>query len=230
MKKRSRKPHSGRRITLAIILLLVATSAYVLGWSSLFTVKQVQVLGAPTAIQSELIGASIHRGEKMARLETRAVSNSLKKYTWLDHAQINRNWLKGLVTIHVWTRTPMAVYQGHLIDSNGVLFDLPNDQISRLPRITAPDTSLVKFALELLLQLPTDVRSNVLGVGTQGMRSATLTIRSSLQNPPRILNVIWGDLTETDLKIRVFNALVALPENAQVKTINVSAPHAPIVK
>ncbi len=230
MKNRTSKSHPRRRKTLAVILLLVVTFAYVLGWSSLFTVKQIRVIGAPTTTQSQLIGESIHIGEKMARLETRTVSNSLRKYTWFDHARIDRNWFRGLVTIHVWTRTPVAAYQMHLIDSNGVLFDLPSDQISHLPRITTSNILSAKFAVELLLQLPINFRSDVIGLRIQGTRSAVLTVRSSIQNPPRIVNVIWGDSTEADVKIRVFNALLALPENAKVQTINVSAPLAPIVK
>lgn len=230
MSRRTRQAHPRRRVFFALLLLLVVTLAYTLGWSSFFTVKNVRVVGAPTLAQSQMIGESIQIGEKMARLETRALSNSLKKYTWLDHAQISRNWLQGLVTIRVWTRMPVAVFQAQLLDSNGVLFDLPSDQIARLPRINASNITSAKFAIELLLQLPQDVRSAVLGVSAQGTQSATLTIRSSLQKPPRILNVVWGDLTDTALKIRVYNALLALPENATVKTINVSAPHAPIVK
>ena len=230
MKKRTPKPHPRRRKTLAVILLLIVTVAYLLGWSSLFTVKQIRVIGAPSTIQSQLIGESIHSGEKMARIETRAISNSLRKYTWLDHARIDRNWVKGLITIHVWTRTPIAAYQTHLMDSNGVLFDLPSDQISHLPRITTSNISSAKFALDLLLKLPIDFRSDVMAVGVEGTRSAILVMKRSTQSPPRIVSVIWGDSTDTKLKIRVFNALLALPENVIVSTINVSAPHAPIVK
>ncbi len=230
MKKRTSKSHPGRRKTLAIILLLVVTVAYLLGWSSLFIVKQIRVIGAPSTIQSQQIGESIRSGEKMARLETRAISNSLRKYNWLDHARIDRNWWKGLITIHVWTRTPIAAYQTHLLDSNGVLFDLPSVQISHLPRISSSNISSAKFALDLLLKLPIDFRSNVIAVRGEGTRSAILTVKSSMQSPSRIVTVIWGDSTDTQLKIRVFNALLALPENGTVGTINVSAPHAPIVK
>lgn len=230
MKKRTSKSHPRRRKSLAVILLLVVTVAYLLGWSSLFTVKQIRVIGAPSTIESQLIGESIHSGEKLARLETRAISNSLRKYTWLDHARIDRNWLKGLITIHVWTRTPIAAYQTHLMDSNGVVFDLPSDQISHLPIITTSNISSAKFALDLLLKLPIDFRSNVMAVRVEGARSAILVMKRSIQSPSRVLSVIWGDSTDTELKIRVFNALLALPENGKVSTINVSAPHAPIVK
>lgn len=228
MTQKTRKIKRG--FFLAFTILLVATFAYALGWTSLFSVKQVQVVGAPTPSQSVLVRESIKVGEKMARLETRALSNSLKKYTWLDRAQINRDWLKGSVTIHVWTRTPIAIFRARLIDSKGVLFDLPNDQIPRLPQIMAAEIATAKFALELLLEFPASFRAEVSNVRMQGSHTAILTVRTSLLIPSRNVNVIWGDLTDTKLKIRVFNALLSLPENAKVQTINVSAPHAPIVK
>lgn len=218
-----------RRFIFALTLLLAATCAYALGWTSLFVVKQVRVVGAPTPSQSILIRESVEVGEKMARLETRAISNSLKKYTWLDHAQISRDWLKGSVTIHVWTRTPVAVFRSRLIDSNGVLFDLPKNQIDPLPQITATTIASAKFALELLLKFPSNFRAEVLNVRMQGSHTAILTVRTTILNPSRNVNVIWGDLADTELKIRVFNALLSLPENAKVESVNVSAPHAPIV-
>ena len=232
MTRRTRKKaRTKRRFSgLAVLLLLVVTFAYALGWTSLFTVRQVQVVGAPTPLQSKLIKETIEVGEKMARLETRALSNSLKEYSWLDHAQISRDWLKGSVTIHVWTRTPVAVFRSRLIDRNGVLFELPNDQVLQLPQITAVTFASAKLALELLLDLPKKFRADVLNVRMQGSHTAVLTVHTMLLNPSKNVNVIWGDLTDTQLKIRVFNALLSLPENAKVQTVNVSAPHAPIVK
>jgi hypothetical protein len=41
---------------------------------------------------------------------------------------------------------------------------------------------------------------------------------------------LWGANEETALKIEVISALLALEENKKVRRIDVSAPHAPIVK
>jgi hypothetical protein len=46
----------------------------------------------------------------------------------------------------------------------------------------------------------------------------------------RNLLVQWGSLENLPLKVRVYNTLLALPENKTVKKIDLSAPHAPIVK
>ncbi len=209
-----------------LMLTLLGASSYVLGWSSLLSVKKVVVVGAPNPSEAFTIQHNFHIGEKMARLESQKVSVALKKYTWLDHASISRNWLKGIVTVRVWTRTPIAQFQSHLVDHNGVVFNLPNIDTTHLPMITGTNTTSAKFATDLLSALPSIMRTQVSGILVRGNDWAILTIASRNKN----LSVVWGDLTETSLKVKVYQALIALPENVKVTYIDVSAPHAPIVK
>ena len=44
------------------------------------------------------------------------------------------------------------------------------------------------------------------------------------------LQVIWGQDEEMALKVKVYKALLAQPENTKIRRIDVSAPNAPIVK
>jgi hypothetical protein len=44
------------------------------------------------------------------------------------------------------------------------------------------------------------------------------------------LRIIWGDGEDTDLKVQVIEALLKRDENKNLRMIDVSAPHAPIVK
>jgi hypothetical protein len=44
------------------------------------------------------------------------------------------------------------------------------------------------------------------------------------------LEILWGSDSDNELKIKVYKALIALPENAAIKRVDVSAPRAPIVK
>jgi hypothetical protein len=46
----------------------------------------------------------------------------------------------------------------------------------------------------------------------------------------RRLLVQWGSLDDLALKVNVYKLLLALPENKSIKRIDLSAPHAPIVK
>jgi len=223
-----RKAHARRGLAISIAFIVVVTAAYALGWSSLFTVKEVVVVGAPNPSEAFVIEHSIHVGDKMARLESQVLAKSLQKYTWLDHSSISRNWLKGVVTVHVWTRTPMAQFQSHLVDDMGVVFDLPSVDTSHLPTITGSNNTSAKFAVNLLMALPTQLRSQVMSIVVHGSDSAILSINDTTLK--RVLNVMWGDQTNMLLKVQVYQALVALPENSKITKIDLSAPHAPIVK
>jgi cell division protein FtsQ len=227
-RRRSRK----KAVAVFFIVIFIASAAYLLGWSSLFTVKQVSVVGAPTAADEKIIQqtSQITEGEKMARLEPRVVSSSLQKIIWLDHSTITRNWLHGLVVIRVWPRAPVATYRGKLIDDVGNIFELPNFASSTLPIIFAKDHSSAQFAISLLTQLPTTLRSKLVGVEVIGLNSVTLSLRDMAHTRGKVLQVAWGDASEMELKVKVYQALVALPENAQISEIDLSAPHAPIVR
>lgn len=222
------KTRSGTRMAFAIAFIVIVSAAYALGWSSLFTVKRVVVVGAPNLSEAFVIEHSVHVGGKMARLESQSLAKSLQKYTWLDHSSVRRNWLKGVVTVRVWTRTPIAQFQTHLVDNAGVIFDLPSVDGSHLPSITGTSSVAAKFAVTLLTALPVQLRSQVLAILVYGTDSAILSMKSPTLKS--VLTVAWGDLSNMSLKVQVFQALVALPENSKISEIDLSAPHAPIVK
>lgn len=229
MSRAKKSPTRSRtRMALAIAFIVMVSAAYVLGWSSLFTVKQVVVVGAPNPSEAFAIQHSVHLGGKMARLESQTLAKSLQKYTWLDHSNVRRNWLKGIVTVHVWTRTPVAQFQSHLVDADGVLFDLPSADTSHLPSITGTNSASAKFAVDILNGLPDALRLQVMSILVHEGDSAILSIKSPTLK--RVLTVAWGDLTNMSLKVQVFQALIALPENSKITEIDLSAPHAPIVK
>lgn len=220
--------HGRTRMAISILFIVLVSAAYVLGWSSLFTVKQVVVVGSPNPSESFVIQHSIRIGGKMARLESQTLSKSLEKYTWLDHSNISRNWLKGVVTVRVWTRTPIAQFQGHLVDDAGVVFDLPSVDTTHMPTITGANDSSAKFAVKILIGLPEQLRMHVTDIVVRGSDSAVLTINEPTLK--RALTVAWGDETNMALKVKVYQALIALPENSKIQEIDLSAPHAPIVK
>ena len=224
MKKQRRKVW----LVFLLVFTFLGSSSYVLGWSSLLSVKKVVVVGAPNPSEAFAIQHNFHLGEKMARLESQKIVAALKTYTWLDHASINRNWMKGIVTVHVWVRIAIAQFQTHLVDDNGVVFDLPNIDTTHLPTITGANSTSAKFATDLLSALPLVMRTQVSGILVRGNDWAILTIADSSRN--KNLSVVWGDLTEIALKVKVYQALIALPENVKVTYVDVSAPHAPIVK
>lgn len=223
-----------RGITLFLIVAVFSGAAYTLGWSSVFSVKQVVVIGAPTKSESDAIKASVQLGSKLARIEPRALNATLQNFDWLRNSQIRRNWLNGTVTIEVFARTPIAKIDGVLIDSAGHKFSLPGKAESKLPIIRASSVESRAFAVKLLNLIPTEIKDSLTSMDATGPRYARLQVRTNATGNSvgntRELTILWGDLTNSELKGRVYKALLALPENSEVKVIDVSAPHAPIVK
>jgi cell division protein FtsQ len=221
-----------KRVVVFSLVILIASAAYLLGWSSLFKVRQITVVGAPIVVDKKIIeqASQIIQGEKMARLEPRVVSSLLQKINWLDHSTVTRDWLHGFVVIRVWPRTPVATYRGELIDSAGYIFALPNFASEALPVVIAKDHPSAQFAISLMAQLPTTLRSKLVDVSVVGLNSVTLTVKDRSHANGMALHVAWGDASNMELKVKVYQALLALPENAKIVEMDLSAPHAPIVK
>ena len=218
-----------KRVLIVLGLIAALTSAsYLLGWSSFFSVKEIIVTGAPNdaSAQSVLAATEITRGEKLARIETRVATKALSNIAWIDHSHVARDWIHQRVTIQVSARTPIARYGEVLVDKNGAVFSLPNYQAGTLPLVKSANPDSLNFAVRLLTQLPQSVTSVLQEIQTQGTHSAVF----SLSINGRVLNITWGDESDMALKVKVYQALIALPENSKITDMDVSAPHAPIVK
>jgi cell division protein FtsQ len=230
MFRRIGKLFSRRQFILLLAISLFAGSAYVLGWSSLLTVKRVEVVGAPTKGDREVIGTVVEIGDRLARVDTRAVALDLKKISWLKSAHVSRNWLQGSVTITVTTREPLAIVGDKFIDSEGVSFSLPHREKFNVPLILADTKQAKGFAASLIDTLPLSFRKNIEVVSVEGLQTATLLINLKEGNRIRPLTVRWGDEANGSLKLRAYQSLLALPENAKIVFMDLSAPHAPIVR
>jgi cell division septal protein FtsQ len=213
--------------------VLVIGLAYLLGWSSIFSVKKVEITGAPTtAVQVEMEKRSqIEAGQQLARVNPQSVARKIEKFAWVKDAKISRDWLSGVVTIEISPREPLAFFNsdqvpGQTIDEDGQLFSLPGFTNPDLALISAksPDTALK--ANELYIQLPENFRRSITSM--MATSSDTFTLHCTLEG--RDIRIRWGDSQDMALKVSVINKLLKLPENKQIKVIDVVAPYAPIVK
>lgn len=216
-----------------IAVVLLSALAYLLGWSSVFSVKSVEVSGAPTAaVQVEIEKKSqIEVGQKLARVNPQSVARKIEKLPWIKEVTISRNWLSGIVAIEIKPREPLALFNsdqvpGQTIDADGQLFSLPGFTNSNLPLISAKSPESALEANELFTQLPENFRSQI----TSMMATSTNTFTLNSIMDGREIRIRWGDSQDTALKISVINELLQLPENKGIKVIDVVAPHAPIVK
>jgi cell division septal protein FtsQ len=215
-------------LVVAIIAALFAGLVYLFAWSSIFAVSTVAITGAPTSETEKTISqiAAISSGQKLARVEPRAIAHRIEDLTWIKSVEISRNWINGEVEIVVTPRTPSAYFNGATMDASGTIFTLPGFEGADLPRVSAPTPELGLSAIELFQSLPEDFKSKVISLSAHN--DSNIAMQIALDE--REIRVLWGANEKSALKIEVINALVALEENKNIRRIDVSAPHAPIVK
>lgn len=217
----------------ALVVLIFGGGSYILGWSNLLTVRSIEITGAPTEQSKELITRSLdlQTGEKLARVDPRSISTRLAANNWIQSSQVSRNWLNGKVAISITSRVPVALYtepgQPQLaLDASGTTFILPADLPEGLPKVSATSIASGLAAIKVFTELPREFSAGIDRLSAA--RPTHLLIYGIFSG--RDLRIIWGDGLETDLKIKVITALLNQPENNLIRMIDVSAPHAPIVK
>lgn len=207
-------------IALAAVIIL-GLASYGLGWSTLFTVSSVEVTGT-----DQFLPQNVKVGEKLARVEPRAVAASYEKFAFVQDAQVSRNWISGKVTISITTRTPVAIFNNQAIDDSGKAFVVKGDLPAALPQIQASNVETAVTAVEFLTSLPDEIRSDLKILKVRSTGAYVLVVEVQGRN----VEVRWGLATDNELKAKVYKALLAQPENAKLKRMDLSAPHAPIVK
>jgi cell division septal protein FtsQ len=210
-----------KRLIALAIAIFVGAASYALGWSTLFTVSSVEVTGT-----DQRLPQSIKVGEKLARVEPRAVAATYEKFAFVQDAQVSRNWISGKVTISITSRTPVAIFNNQAIDDSGKAFVVKGQLPAALPQIQASSVEIAVTAVEFMKSLPEEIRSNlkILKVRSTGAYVMDVDVQG------RKVEVRWGFATENELKAKVYKALLEQPENAKLKRMDLSAPHAPIVK
>lgn len=218
---------------LAILVAVLIVLAYFLGWSSFFSVKKIEITGAPTTkVQAEIKQKSqIEVGQQLARVNPQSVARRIEKLAWVKDVSISRDWLSGVVAIEISPRQPLAFFNsdqvpGQTIDEEGQLFSLPGYSNPDLALISAKNPDSALKANELFTALPENFRKNITSMIATSTN--TFTLNSTLEG--REIRIRWGDNQDMALKISVINDLLKLPENKKIKLIDVVAPYAPIVK
>ena len=210
-----------RRLVLLLSVITLSIATYVLGYSTVFTVSSVEIVGSKTQINSGIVV-----GQKLARVEPRVVAARFERLEWVESADVSRNWINGRVTINLKERTPIAIFNDKVIDSTGKSFTLRKQPTQTLISIEAGDLEKAISAVSFFTSLPLELKSTLTAVKVRSTGALVLEINNSGKN----LEIRWGSDSENELKFKVYKALLALPENSAIKRVDVSAPHAPIVK
>ena len=210
-----------RRLIAGVVVAVLAGATYILGYSTFFTVTSVEVIGS-----TKPINTGITKGEKLARVEPRAVATKLENLDWVESADVSRNWINGKVVVELKQRTPIATFNNQVIDSTGASFIPQGERPSGLIEIQANGIEAATKAVTFLTELPEELNSTLTVVKVRSTGALVLI----MENNGKKIELRWGTNSENELKLKVYKALIALPENANIKRVDVSAPHAPIVK
>lgn len=214
-------------------VLLFSTATYLLAWSPVFVVKDIEITGAPTSDSAKAISKAlaITTGEKLARVEPRSLQRRLDSFDWISDVNISRDWINRKVSIEISSRTPIALFNPDTslqttIDTTGKVFRLPGGAPNSLPRVQAATPESGVAAINLFTELPESFRSEItlMNVRSSGSFEVSYSYKS------RQIQIAWGDGKESALKVEVATKLLALPENSKIRFIDVSAPYAPIVR
>ena len=213
--------------------LIFAAGSYLLGWSPLLSVRNVEIQGAPTPESKAAISRSLNIdiGEKLARVDPRSISNRLRTFDWIESSDVSRNWISGQITISIKTRTPVALYSEPgkpqvVLDASGNTFATPADISSGLPKVSAKSVDAGLAAIKVFTSLPVTFSKNIDRMSAARLDNYLIYGVFAGQS----LRIIWGDGEDTELKVDVIEELLKLEENQNLRMIDVSAPHAPIVK
>jgi cell division septal protein FtsQ len=216
------------RLISVIAILLIAGLAYLLGWSNVLTIKEISYTGAPTKSSEVTVKnlTNLEVGDRLARIETGKITARLQTLPWVNNSDISRNWISGKIVVTVTARVPIATFNGQLMDANGKRFELPGGYDSKLPSVFAKDAKSGLAALKLFTRLPSEFSTRTSAFTANSPEN----IKFKITEGKRSLEVIWGADNEMELKLKVYKALIALPENSKIRKIDLTEPRSPIVK
>lgn len=231
-----------RLVSYLVALSLIAGLAYLLGWSSLLTVKKVEISGTNSIseIQGQLQNKnlSLNPGMRLARVDLRGIKSTLSEMDWLDSYSVDRNWLSGEIQLKVVEKVGVAKALSETgatlyFDANGVLFKpISRVQIStssRLALVSTESRSRADLAgvATLLQGLPKNLEFLLtelkrISVGKSGY----LTMITKVDG--RDVQINWGKADSLEQKFQVLSALLELPENKAATKFDLSIPDSPI--
>ena len=220
-----------REKSIGALILIIVSLAFILGWTNIFTVKAVTVSGSPNKdVTSQILKiADIQIGEKLARVEPRNISSklALAGIDWIENVKVNRNWISRKVDINLRAREAIAIAGdksvGKYVDAGGTIFTSPIQVSKELPSISAIDSGARTAAVNFYLTLPNDFRVLVSKLAATSSDNFQIVLKNKVR-------IIWGGNRDNALKIKVYKALIALPENEKIVLVDLSDPTKPIVK
>ncbi len=217
-----------RVLTWLAVLAAAAGLVWVVGWSHLLGVGDVEVSGVSgeeAVAVGELVAVPL--GTPLARVDTDAVAARVRERITVAEVSVRRAWPTTLA-VEVVPRTAALVVknpQGALevVDAEGVAFREVSTAPAGVPLVTATGSKgstreALQSSLALLDALPADLADSVRAVTVSSADLVTFTLGSR--------TIVWGSGEDSPRKVAILRALLT----TKAKVIDVSAPDTPVTR
>lgn len=210
-------------LALLLALVLVGTAVWLFLFSSVLSVKKVEVTGAEHLTEQEVRRiADVAMGEQLALVDLDRARRRVGSMAEVEGVDVTRAW-PDTVEVAVTERTAVAVVElaGRIrgLDADGVVFrDYPKVPPG-MPRVRAASsagTDALKEAATVVAALPTELARRVDHVEVETIDQVTLVLRDGRE-------VLWGSAEESPQKAQV--VAVLLGEKGRI--FDVSVPGSP---
>jgi cell division protein FtsQ len=207
-------------IALGLVTTL-AGGAVTIAATPVLGVRDVRVTGNRLVTAAQVRAAArVAPGTPLVRVDAAAVRRRIGRLTAVATVTVTRGWPHTLV-VRVVERNPVAAVAVRdryaIVDRTGVVFDWASQRPAALPvlQVPTPGTGdpITHAALTVLGALPPGLRDPLVVIAADAPARIRLELRGGRQ-------IIWGDATQNDAKVRV--ALALLNRNQPV--MDVSAP------
>ena len=211
----------------ALLLLVLATI-----FTPLLAVEKIEVTGITRLKEKSIVNALISQiGKPLPTISSADVAKSLESFPLIESFSII-SLPPHTLRIQIAERQPIGVIQisgtNYLYDPAGVRIGISNGS-ENLPMIAiegSPEKSKqFKAAIDVLMALPASLLNRVAEINAKSKDDVTMRLRGYAGQ-----RIIWGDGSDSVLKSRVLDALIANQKKTDRVTYDVSSPNAPVVR
>ena len=212
-------------LVVLLVLALLATGGWLVGFSSVLAARTVRVTGSRTLSADEVrTAARVPLGVPLARQDVDAIANRVHALRVVDSVTVSRTW-PTTVSIAVTERTPvLAVRQPDgfvLIDATGTWYlTVPTVPAGVLLADVDPANAPMLADLAVVASaLPNGLKGKVYKFTALSRDGIKLVLKDGDV-------ASWGDSSESKLKAEVLTGLLKRKATAY----DVSAPHNPALR
>lgn len=212
---------------MAAVVLVFVLLTWVVGYSNLLTVQNVEVEGVDEPLREQVLAAAeVPVGVPLARVDTGAVVTRVESVPDVAAATVSRGW-PDTVVVSVTPRQPLASMSSEgtwrLVDADGVLFSevaMPADGLPVLVASDSPEGIEARAAgASVAGALPADVLAAVERIEAGSSVEVRLVLRDG-----RL--VVWGSAQDPERKAEVLTVLL----NTAATEYDVSVPDRPTLR